>query len=234
MGLWVTKKIIELHGGTVLALSEGIGHGCTFEMTIPVTKRLKSISRKPSTKVVRQHRIAIDEKADEEYANVGVSIKDKKSHSNESSLAAADALIGYHCLVVDDSKLNRKMMLRLLGCCNMNAEEAEDGRACVNRVRDALSTGDCVIDAVLMDYMMPILDGPSATQELRAMGYDGVIVGITGNALPEDIQRFLDSGAEDVLVKPITADKLEDCLLGILRKRHSTMFLNKKTLTTTV
>ena len=234
MGLWVTKKIVELHGGSVLALSEGIGHGCTFEITIPITKRLKSISRKPSVKVVRQQRIAVDEGMDYEYVNSGRSVKDKKSHSNESSLAAADALIGFHCLVVDDSKLNRKMMLRLLGCCNLNSEEAEDGRACVNRVRDAMNSGDSVIDAILMDYMMPVLDGPSATLELREMGFDGVIVGITGNALPEDIQRFLDSGAEDVLVKPITADKLEDCLIGILRKRHSAVFQNKRTLTATV
>lgn len=234
MGLWVTKQIVELHGGRVLASSEGIGHGCTFEIVLPLTKKLKS-SRKPSVKVVRQRRIVVDREVEEQYVQAVETVEHNKQVSGESSLVGGDALIGYHCLVVDDSKLNRKMMLRLLGCCNFNAEEAEDGRACVDRIREAMSGGNCVIDAVLMDYMMPNLDGPSATRELRQMGYDGVIIGITGNALPEDIQRFLESGAEEVLVKPITADKLEDSLLSILRKRHSAVFRNNiKTLTTTI
>jgi CheY-like chemotaxis protein len=45
------------------------------------------------------------------------------------------------------------------------------------------------------------MDGASATRELRALKYTGVIVGITGNAATEDIRDYIQAGADDVLVK---------------------------------
>jgi CheY-like chemotaxis protein len=49
---------------------------------------------------------------------------------------------------------------------------------------------------------MPVKDGPTATAELRAMGYKGAIFGVTGNELPSDVDHFLSSGADKVLLKP--------------------------------
>jgi DNA-binding response OmpR family regulator len=50
---------------------------------------------------------------------------------------------------------------------------------------------------------MPIKDGPTATAELRAMGYNGAIFGVTGNGLTSDVEHFLSSGADKVLLKPL-------------------------------
>lgn len=50
---------------------------------------------------------------------------------------------------------------------------------------------------------MPIKDGPTATAELRAMGYTGAIVGVTGTGLTTDVEYFLRSGANKVLLKPL-------------------------------
>jgi CheY-like chemotaxis protein len=44
--------------------------------------------------------------------------------------------------------------------------------------------------------------GPEATQKIRALGYTGVIVGVTGNVLEEDTKEFRDLGADAVLPKP--------------------------------
>jgi CheY-like chemotaxis protein len=48
--------------------------------------------------------------------------------------------------------------------------------------------------------------GPEATKHIRALGYKGIIVGVTGNALPEDIKEFIDHGADMVLTKPFDLD----------------------------
>ena len=53
-----------------------------------------------------------------------------------------------------------------------------------------------------MSQVMPHLSGAEATQKMRDQGYDGLVIGVTGNALPEDIQDFLDHGADGVVSKP--------------------------------
>jgi hypothetical protein len=81
-------------------------------------------------------------------------------------------------LVVDDSKLNRRMLRRLLTAeCGHVCDEAEDGLEAVERVRAKLPL---TYDAILMDFVMPNMDGPTATQEIRKMGYRGLILGVTG------------------------------------------------------
>ena len=47
------------------------------------------------------------------------------------------------------------------------------------------------------------MDGPSATEAIRSLGYRGRIVGVTGNAMQHDIDHFLRKGADRVLTKPV-------------------------------
>ena len=54
-----------------------------------------------------------------------------------------------------------------------------------------------------MDNKMPILNGTDTTRHLRAGGYEGVIIGVTGDALREDQEAFLDAGADLVFSKPV-------------------------------
>ena len=81
-------------------------------------------------------------------------------------------------LVVDDSKLNRRMLRRLLATeCGHRCEEAEDGAEAVRLVRAKLPLH---YDAILMDFVMPEMDGPTATREIRRLGHAGLILGVTG------------------------------------------------------
>jgi CheY-like chemotaxis protein len=50
---------------------------------------------------------------------------------------------------------------------------------------------------------MPNLDGPGAAKELRSLGYNGFIIGITGWTSDEDIENFLSHGVNEVLIKPV-------------------------------
>jgi CheY-like chemotaxis protein len=72
-------------------------------------------------------------------------------------------------------------------------------------------------DAILMDFMMPICDGPTATRLIRDLGYKGLILGVTGNALPSDIEHFTSHGADQVLLKPVNYDVLGMALCKLIR-----------------
>ena len=106
-------------------------------------------------------------------------------------------------LIVDDVESNRKMMCRLLRDRCRDFVQAVNGEEAVNQVRKSLSAGGTSFDVITMDYQMPVMDGPTATRLIRDMGYQGLIVGVTGNALAEDIRVFKSHGANEVMVKPI-------------------------------
>jgi signal transduction histidine kinase/CheY-like chemotaxis protein len=90
-----------------------------------------------------------------------------------------------HALVVDDSSLNRKMLLKCLRAAGHVCTEAGDGLEAIEAVKKRIghATG-ChgkPFDAILMDFVMPNMDGPTATKEIRALGYTAPIFGVTGN-----------------------------------------------------
>lgn len=62
--------------------------------------------------------------------------------------------------------------------------------------------------AILMDFEMPVMNGPTSTKHLRQMGCECIIVGISGNVLPEDVNFFLSQGANKVLPKPLQFENL--------------------------
>ena len=115
--------------------------------------------------------------------------------------------------------LFRKIVMRMLesnsnkpvlgDCCIL---EADDGITALDLMRSETEAGR-TIDFVLMDYVMIRMNGPEAVQRMRAeLGYKGVVIGITGNALPEDLDKFRNHGANVVLTKPLTNAKLMDAM----------------------
>lgn len=90
--------------------------------------------------------------------------------------------------------------------------EADDGSTALDIMRCNLAAGRH-IDIVLMDYIMVHMHGPEAAQRMRTeLGYRGLVVGITGNALPEDLEYFRGQGADCVITKPLTNTKLMDAI----------------------
>lgn len=66
---------------------------------------------------------------------------------------------------------------------------------------------------------MPVMNGTEAVLKLRDLGYNGIILGVTGNALPEDVQEFENKGADLVIVKPLDVTKFEDAIKQVKTKR---------------
>lgn len=119
-----------------------------------------------------------------------------------------------NCLIVDDVQMNRKMLRRALEKRAINIEEANDGNEAVAKVQLALRSNS-TIDVIFMDYQMPEMDGPTATKKIRDLGYKGLVLGVTGNALEKDINHFISQGADRVLLKPVDIATLE-AAIGII------------------
>lgn len=76
---------------------------------------------------------------------------------------------------------------------------------------------------------MPNMRGTEATKNIRELGYCGVIIGITGNALPEDVREFMDHGADGVVPKPFDMEVFKKRLQDCLRSRaQNGYFLNHR------
>ena len=97
------------------------------------------------------------------------------------------------------------MMVRYVKSDGHTCDEAQDGQIAVNIVKKMMleDGGENMYDVILMDFIMPNMDGPTATKEIRALGYKGAIFGVTGNGLESDIEYFKSHGANDVLIKPL-------------------------------
>jgi|GEM_PF-4827573 len=112
-------------------------------------------------------------------------------------------------LVVDDVNVNRtiaKVMLDSLGC---TVVEAQHGGEALERLAEA------PFDLVLMDVMMPVMDGLQATRSFRARGgarRDTPVIAVTANAMLGDREECLAAGMNDYLPKPVRRDVLHRCL----------------------
>ena len=81
------------------------------------------------------------------------------------------------------------MLMKTLKAIGHSCDEAEDGSIAVNKVKEK---GLNAYDAILMDFVMPVMDGPDATKAIRALSFTAPIIGCTGNTLDMDLQRFHD------------------------------------------
>jgi len=125
----------------------------------------------------------------------------------------------YAVLMVDDSVPSRSMLSKLLRSRCSKLDEAGDGLQAIQMVETSKVEGS-PYDIIFMDSEMPNMNGPEATRLIRdKLGYQGLIIGVTGNALPEDIANFKDHGADDVLVKPLKVSQFDEVLQKIRRRR---------------
>ena len=120
-------------------------------------------------------------------------------------------------LVVDDSAMVRKMTIKLMNSLGHSCEEADDGDTAVEVVRSRHA-----FDIILMDNQMPRMTGEDATEVLRReLNFQGIILGVTGNALDDDIQRFITKGVDEVIIKPMTTISFVESADRIMKKRNS-------------
>ena len=156
-----------------------------------------------------------------------ISVRLERANDRQAPGSAAHAdveLAGRHILVAEDMDLNAEMIADLLELEGMTSERAENGQKAVERFSKS-SEGH--FDAILMDMRMPVMDGLSATKEIRTLNRGDArtvpIIALTANASEEEIRQSLQAGMDMHLSKPVDPDLLYDTLKRLLAGRWSVL-----------
>lgn len=115
-------------------------------------------------------------------------------------------LLGMNILLVEDALDNQRLFSLYLTRAGATVTVAGDGERGVKRAMES------AFEVILMDLQMPILDGYSATAELRAKGYKGTIIALSAHAIKEEKDRAIENGFDDYLTKPIESELLVSTL----------------------
>ena len=125
---------------------------------------------------------------------------------------------GYRILVVEDNEINAEIAQCLLEDRNFQVDCVYDGAQAVERIRTA-EPG--TYDVILMDILMPVMDGLEATRRIRSMEREDChtipIVAMSANAFDDDLKKSVECGMNGHLSKPVEVDKLYRTLNLVLR-----------------
>ena len=129
-------------------------------------------------------------------------------------------LTGIHVLMAEDNDLNAELATIMLEDAGMTVTRASDGKEVVNLFKNHPRG---TYDLILMDIMMPNMDGNQAAKAIRTLGIersDAVtipIIALSANAFIDDIQESLDSGMNDHISKPINMEELIDTITKYIK-----------------
>jgi CheY-like chemotaxis protein/two-component sensor histidine kinase len=126
------------------------------------------------------------------------------------------AIKGARVLLVEDNELNQEVATELLRDVGFVVELAENGQIALDKIRSAQ------YDIVLMDMQMPVMDGVTATQEIRRDARFNTlpVVAMTANAMQGDRERCMAAGMNDHVAKPIEPEDLWKALLKWIKPRR--------------
>ena len=128
-------------------------------------------------------------------------------------------LTGLHALVVDDNRMNRKILGAILVHEGMTFDEAADGTKAVEQYLEA---PDGKYDCILMDIRMPETDGIEATERIRNSTKPDAqtipIIVVSANGFPEDRERAKKAGIDSYRTKPINKEKLFETITKLVEK----------------
>jgi CheY-like chemotaxis protein len=115
------------------------------------------------------------------------------------------ALQGRTVLLTDDDLRNIFALSKLLKKHGMNVVIADNGQMALDKLEE-----NKAIELVIMDIMMPVMDGYQAMKEIRAQKahQDLPILALTARAMPEEQEKCMAAGANDYLTKPVDIERL--------------------------
>ena len=133
--------------------------------------------------------------------------KDDNAEQKLSSSGIKDEKVdfsGKRILIVDDLEINNEIILNMLEDSNATLETALNGRQALEMISNS---PEGHYDLILMDVLMPIMDGHLATAEIRKLDRHDVkdlpIIAMTANAFKEDIMKCLEAGMDAHIAKPV-------------------------------
>ena len=212
LGLSIAKEILEQRGGKISFTSEK-DVGSTFHVTVP---------------------LKIDQSMQIESLRVAKSKKKKEALKSDKTLSKVQgevSLEGLHILVAEDNAINMEIVTELLEQKKAVMLPAENGKEAV-KLFEASAPYD--IDVILMDIMMPEMNGLDAAKAIRAMqradALSVPIFAMTANAFVEDVQISKTAGMNEHFSKPLDMERVADVIDRYCRKRTRSQSENNRSI----
>ncbi|MCL2218714.1 MAG: ATP-binding protein [Chitinispirillia bacterium] len=196
LGLNITQRLVAMMDGTIDVESE-YGKGSMFTVTV----KQKAVSG---------------------AGVIGAELSERLRNFTFTGIKTSAGLkIKYdqmpygNVLIVDDVETNLLVAEGLLSLYGLVIDTAGSGPAAIDKIK-----GGRKYDIVFMDHMMPGMDGVEAARKLRGLGYDGVIVALTANAIYGTEEMFSRNGFNGFVSKPIDVRKLDAVLTKFIRDKY--------------
>lgn len=199
LGLAISRQLVRLMGGDIQVHSrEGQGSVFSFEIEAP--------ARQAPVRALPANGLPIGRQGEQAGGPpYGVAVPHPTQPVQGHARPDHRALVrGARVLVVEDNAFNRELMLELLSAAGVDVSVACDGQEALDMLERQR------FDAVLMDCLMPVMDGYVATRalrlrpELRALP----VIALTANAMVGDRDKALAAGMSDHIAKPIKIEEL--------------------------
>ena len=201
LGLTICKRLVEMMGGKIWVKSrEGEGSVFSFTVRFGQDNRPQEMQNGEQNLSIQ----SVEREDPEAVAPVAVEAADSPSQKTLQDAKGEEAreICPLHILVVEDARENQIVVKAFLRKTPHTIDIAENGRIGVDKFVSE------EYDLVLMDMRMPVMDGYTATEEIRRWEMENQkeatpIIALTAHALTEDRQKCLDAGCTDYLSKPL-------------------------------
>jgi len=177
-------------------LNKPLSQERVFELIVGLYEKEKKTVKKPSVTLPKENTVT-----EESLTHTG-EIREAKGISQRSF----SDFSGKSILIVEDDTINQKVLANILKFSGMEVTFADNGRIAVNTLKER----DELFDIVLMDINMPVMDGYTATEEIRKDArFDTMpIVAFTALALENEREKIFKCGMNAYLTKPLNIGKL--------------------------
>jgi PAS domain S-box-containing protein len=204
LGLTISRHLAKMLGGDIEARSRP-GRGSLFRLTIRTGPLGPLVSTDGTPTPGRRE-------------------KTPGTAMGRLSAGASKPLAGASILLAEDGVDNQRLISMVLQNAGAAVDIAENGQVALSMAfpdgtRTSGIEATASYDLILMDMQMPELDGYSATETLRTLGYAGPILALTAHAMESDRQRCIEAGCDDHIAKPVRRDVLIQAILDHLEQK---------------